>query len=73
MVSNEDKNYWLSRLILTKDETTGDIIATSPDFAELTSFGITEDEARHYARLALNEAIAARLADGAALPDGDRL
>jgi len=71
-MTDEDKAYWLSRLILKKDDSTGDIIATSPDFTELLTFGATEEDARHHAIDALEEAFAARLAHGEPLPEGEQ-
>lgn len=55
---------------LTPDD--GGFLVASPDFPELTTFGATEDEARMYAIGALEEAIAARIADREDLPEPSR-
>lgn len=47
-------------ITLEKDGDT--VLATSPDFPELTTFGETREDARLYAVSALEEAIAARIA-----------
>lgn len=44
------------------------ILATSPDFPELTSFGEDRDDALRHARDALEEAIAARIASRQDVP-----
>lgn len=46
----------------------GTVLATSADFPELTTYGEDEDEAMARARDALEEAIAARMDNGADLP-----
>ena len=46
----------------------GTVLATSPDFPELTTFGDDGDEAIARAVYALEEAIAARIHDGKAIP-----
>ena len=43
-------------------------IATVPAFAEVVTFGTTQEEALRQARKAIEEAIAARIADGGAIP-----
>ena len=43
-------------------------LVTSPDFPEVTTFGENMDAALHNARDAIEEAIAARIADGDTLP-----
>ncbi len=52
---------------LTTD-TDGSLLVTSPDFPELTTFGTGRDDALSHARDALEEAIAARIADHRPLP-----
>ena len=46
----------------------GTVLATSPDFPELTTFGDDRDEALARAIGALEEAIAARIHDGEDIP-----
>jgi antitoxin HicB len=46
----------------------GSVLATCRSFPELTTFGKDKDEASHHAIGALEEAIAARIADGDPLP-----
>lgn len=46
----------------------GTVLVTSGDFPELTTYGEDEDEAMARAKDALEEAIAARMDDGADLP-----
>ena len=48
------------------------VLATSPDFPELTTFGDDRDEAMARAVHALEEAIAARIHDGKAIPSPSR-
>lgn len=43
-------------------------LVTSPDFEELVSFGATQEEACRNGRNAIEEAIAARIADGEDIP-----
>lgn len=43
-------------------------LATSPDFPELTTFGETREEALSYAGAAIEEAIAARIAESEDIP-----
>ena len=50
----------------------GTVMATSPDFPELTTFGDDRDEARARAVDALEEAIAARIHDGREIPPPSR-
>jgi predicted RNase H-like HicB family nuclease len=49
------------RLELTPDDD-GTFLVTCPELPEVTSFGATRDEAMAYGRLAVEEAIAARMA-----------
>ena len=44
------------------------VLVTSPDFPELTTFGVDRDEAVARAAYALEEAIAARIHDGKDIP-----
>ena len=53
-------------ILLEKDD--GTLLATSPDFPELTTFGMDRDEALAPAVDALEEAIAARIHDGRKIP-----
>ena len=53
---------------LTLEDDDGAVLVTSPDFAELTTFGADREEAAAYAVHALEEAIAARIHDGRAVP-----
>ena len=53
-------------ILLAEDD--GTLLATSPDFPELTTFGIDRDEALARAVDALEEAIAARIHDGRNIP-----
>ena len=53
-------------IVLEDDD--GTLLATSPDFLELTTFGIDRDEALARAVDALEEAIAARIHDGRDIP-----
>ena len=46
----------------------GTVLATSPDFPELTTFGEDQDEAVARAADAIEEAIAARIHDGKDIP-----
>ena len=50
------------------EDDAGSLLATSPDFPELTTFGIDTDEALARAVDALEEAIAARIHDGRDIP-----
>jgi antitoxin HicB len=50
----------------------GTVLATSPDFPELTTFGDDRDEALARAVDALEEAIAARIHDGRNIPSPSR-
>ena len=54
---------------LTPDD--GGLLVTAPAFPELTTFGADEADARAHARDALEEAIAARIADSRELPAPD--
>lgn len=51
------------------EEDDGSILATAPDFPELTTFGGDRDDALMRAVDALEEAIAARMHDGQDIPD----
>ena len=53
-------------IVLEEDD--GTLLATSPDFPELTTFGMDRDEALARAVDALEEAIAARIHDGRNIP-----
>ena len=53
-------------ILLEEDD--GTLLATSPDFPELTTFGMDRDEALARAVDALEEAIAARIHDGRNIP-----
>ena len=53
-------------ILLAEDD--GTLLATSPDFPELTTFGMDRDEALARAVDALEEAIAARIHDGRNIP-----
>ena len=53
-------------ILLEEDD--GTLLATSPDFPELTTFGMDRDEALARAVDALEEAIAARIHDGREIP-----
>jgi antitoxin HicB len=53
-------------LDLTPDGDT--LLVTSPDFPEVTSFGATRDDALQRGRLAIEEAIAGRMADALDIP-----
>ena len=53
-------------ILLQEDD--GTLLATSPDFPELTTFGMDRDEALARAVDALEEAIAARIHDGRDIP-----
>ena len=57
-------------ITLEKDD--GTVMATSPDFPELTTFGDDRDEALARAIDALEEAIAARIHDGRDIPTPTR-
>jgi antitoxin HicB len=53
---------------MTPDDN-GTLLVTCPAFPELTTFGDNEAEALRYAGQALEEAVAARISDGATLPE----
>ena len=53
-------------IVLEDDDDT--ILATCPDFPELTTFGNSREEALMRAADALEEAIATRIHDGKAIP-----
>ena len=53
---------------ITLEDDDGTLLATSPDFPELTTFGYDRDEAIARAVDALNEAIAARIHDRRDIP-----
>ena len=50
----------------------GTLLATSPDFPELTTFGIDREDALARVADALEEAIAARIYDGRDIPSPSR-
>ena len=50
------------------DDDDGTLLATSPDFSEVTTFGMDRDEALARSVDALEEAIAARIHDGRDIP-----
>ena len=50
----------------------GTVLATSPDFPELTTFGEDRDDALLHAVSALEEAIAARIADKRPIPEASK-
>ncbi len=53
-------------IVLEEDD--GNFLATCPDFPELTTFGNSREDALSHAADALEEAIAARIHDGKAIP-----
>ncbi len=55
------------RLSLTPDDN-GSFLVTSSDFPELTTFGESRDDAIRQGEAAVEEALAARIADGRPLP-----
>ena len=57
---------------ITLEEDEGAVLATSPDFPELTTFGDDQDEAVTRAVQALEEAIAARIHDRRDIPPPSR-
>ncbi len=58
---------WAYPIKLTKDDN-GTYLVTSPDFPELTTYGQDKEEARKRAVDAIQEAIAARIADKESIP-----
>ncbi len=54
-------------LILTPDDN-GTLLVTCPDLPEVTTFGEDEADALRHARDAIEEALAARIADGREIP-----
>ena len=54
------------------EDDAGTVLATSPDFPELTTFGDDRDEALARASAALEEAIAARIRAGQEVPSPSR-
>jgi len=58
------------RIKLEPDDN-GTLLVTCKALPEVTSFGDTAADALHHARDAIEEALAARIADGADIPDGD--
>jgi antitoxin HicB len=58
---------WAYPIKLTKDDN-GTYLVTSPDFPEVTTFGQDKDDARARAVDAIEEAIAARMADKESIP-----
>ncbi len=59
---------WTYPIKLTKDDN-GTYLVTSPDFPEVTTFGQDKDDARKRAVEAIEEAIAARMADKENIPN----
>ena len=57
---------------ITLEEDSGTVLATSPDFPELTTFGYDREEAVNRASQALEEAIAARIHDRRDIPPPSR-
>ena len=57
---------------ITLQDDDGTILATSPDFPELTTFGDDREDALAHAVHALEEAIAARIHDGRSIPEPSR-
>lgn len=58
------------RLTLTPDDN-GTLLITAEAFPELTSFAETKDDVTSVAGLAIEEAVAARMADGRDIPEPD--
>ncbi len=58
------------KVTLTPDD--GTLLVTCPALPEVTSFGTSEDEALSHALDAIEEALAARIADEEAIPAGSR-
>lgn len=58
------------KVTLTPDE--GTLLVTCPALPEVTTFGADEDDALAHAVDAIEEALAARIADGEAVPAGSR-
>ena len=54
------------------DDDNATILVTSPDFPELTTFGLNADDALKRAKDALEEAIAARISRGEEIPTPSR-
>lgn len=54
---------------LQLDDDDGNLLVTSPDFPELTTFGEDRDDALMHAVDALEEVIAARMHDGRDIPE----
>ena len=59
------------RIKLEPDDN-GTVLVTCPPLPEVTTFGENEDDAIHHAVGAIEEAIAARMADGQDVPEGHR-
>jgi len=59
------------RIKLEPDDN-GTFLVTCPSLPEVTTFGENEDDAIHHAVGAIEEAIAARMADGQDVPEGLR-
>ena len=53
---------------ITLEDDDGSVLATSPDFPELTTFGSNREEALAHATSALEEAIAARIHESKEVP-----
>lgn len=60
----------LSYRIHLEPDDNGTLMATSPDFPEVTTFGDDEKDARAHAVAAIEEALAARIHDSRDIPDG---
>lgn len=58
------------KVTLTPDD--GTLLVTCPALPEVTSFGTSEDEALSHALDAIEEALAARIAEDEAVPAGSR-
>jgi antitoxin HicB len=58
------------RIVLEKDDN-GTFLVTCPALPEVTTFGVDEADCVRHARDAIEEALAARLAAGAQLPEPD--
>ncbi len=70
-----DKDFGVGRMLaypITLEEDDGAVLATSPDFPELTTFGDDREEAVTSAVQALEEAIASRIHDRKDIPPPSR-
>jgi antitoxin HicB len=59
------------RIKLEPDDN-GTLLVTCPALAEVTTFGEDRVDAKHHAVQAIQEALAARIAEGADIPPGDQ-